>query len=81
MITVLTVFSNELRRIFTSRPAFGAMVVAIIIYAFLYPQPYLAELLHDVPIAVIDQDSTSSSRELIRRIDANETIEVGSWRI
>ena len=69
MSAVLSVLRIEFRRIFTSRPAFGAMVIAILAYALLYPQPYLAEVLRDVPIAVIDQDNTTLSRDLIRRID------------
>ena len=70
MSGLFAVFWHEFRRIFQVRPAFSVFVLAAAIYAILYPQPYLAETLRDVPIAVVDQDGTASSRELARRVDA-----------
>ena len=35
------------------------LVVALFLYAALYPQPYLAETLRDVPIAVVDRDGSA----------------------
>jgi ABC-2 type transport system permease protein len=46
------------------------MILGLLIYSAFYPQPYVNEVLRDVPIAVVDQDHTVSSRELARRIDA-----------
>ena len=70
------VMGVELRRIFAVRAAFSAMIVAVLIYAVLYPQPYLAETLRDVPIAVVDQDRTTASQDLLRRIDATEMVQI-----
>jgi ABC-2 type transport system permease protein len=67
---LLAVLRGELHRIFSLRPAFSVLVGAVVIYAVLYPQPYVNEALREVPIAVVDQDGTASSRELARRIDA-----------
>ena len=52
---LLGVFRDELRRIFTVKPAFSVLVLGAIFYAFFYPQPYLNEALRDVPIAVVDR--------------------------
>jgi ABC-2 type transport system permease protein len=76
MSAIAAVYRRELARIFAVRPAFAVLVVALCVYAALYPQPYLAEVLRDVPIAVIDRDGSTSSRELVRRIDATEAVVV-----
>jgi len=73
---VLTVFRNEFRRIFALRPVFSVLVVGSAFYAVFYPQPYLNEALRNVPIAIVDGDGTSASRELARRVDATSDIAV-----
>ncbi len=74
MSATLAVYRRELVRIFTVRPAFAVLVLALFLYAALYPQPYLTETLRDVPIAVVDRDGSTSSRELVRRIDATDSV-------
>lgn len=76
MKAVFAAAHEELTRIFTLRPAFSVMILATAIYALFYPQPYLNEALRDVPIALVDRDGTTSSRELARRIDATSDIAV-----
>lgn len=76
MSGILDVMTTELRRVFSVRPAFTTIIVAVIIYAVLYPQPYLNEALRNVPITVVDHDGTSSSRDLARRIDASSDVAV-----
>ncbi|GGO80309.1 hypothetical protein GCM10011348_16660 [Marinobacterium nitratireducens] len=61
-----------LGRLFSDPASRATMVMSIIIYAIIYPQPYSAEVIRDVPVAVVDQDGSNASRELIRRIDAAE---------
>ncbi|MBY5461222.1 ABC transporter permease [Rhizobium leguminosarum] len=78
MKAILTVFRIELARIFSLKPAFAVLVVASIVYAAFYPQPYRNESLRDVPIAVVDLDGTDSSRELARRVDASADVAVGA---
>ena len=72
------VFRAELRRIFTLWPAFSVLVVAACLYSVFYPQPYLNEALRDVAIAVVDEDQSTSSRDLSRRLDASPDIAVVS---
>lgn len=76
MSAVLAVARQEFHRIFALRPAFSVLVLAILIYAVLYPQPYLNEALRDVPIAVVDQDGSVASREFARRVDATPDVAV-----
>ena len=76
MSTFIAVFRNEIGRIFSLRPVFSVMVLAAAIYAVFYPQPYLNEALRRVPIAVVDQDRTQTSRELARLVDATPDVAV-----
>ncbi len=41
--------------------AFGLIVLAPVIYGALYPQPYLGQLVRQIPIAVVDDDGTALS--------------------
>ncbi len=74
MSGIAAVWRRELVRIFTVPPAFAVLVLSLFIYAALYPQPYLTETLRDVPVAVVDRDGSTSSRELVRRIDATDSV-------
>ncbi|TWI77333.1 ABC-2 type transport system permease protein [Desulfobotulus alkaliphilus] len=47
-----------------------------LIYPAVYPLPYRAEVLRNVPIAIVDQDRTPVSRQLTRMVDASETVQV-----
>src|SRR5882757_1921607 len=76
MTGLLAVFRGEFQRIFALRPVFSVLVVGSVFYAVFYPQPYLNEALRNVPIAIVDGDGTSVSRELARRIDATSDIAV-----
>ena len=76
MKLLLAVFRHEIGRMFSLRPVFSVVVVAAAIYAVLYPQPYLNEALRKVPIAVVDQDRTQTSRELARLVDATPDVSV-----
>src|SRR3981189_236524 len=74
MKQLLAVFRGQCQGIFSLRAVFSVLVVGSVFYAVFYPQPYLNEALRNVPIAIVDADGTSVSRELARRIDATPDI-------
>ncbi|MDO1583339.1 ABC transporter permease [Rhizobium oryzicola] len=76
MSAVIFICRMELRRILTLRPVFSVMILAVVIYSAFYPQPYRAETLRDVPIALVDLDGTDSSRAFARRLDASADVAV-----
>ena len=69
-------FADEYGRVLAQQGAFGLMVLAPIIYGVFYPQPYLGQLIKDIPIAVVDDDNSDLSRTIIQALDADEAIEV-----
>lgn len=62
--------------IFRDKAALSVMVVAIIVYGLLYPQPYLGEVVREAPVVALDQDNSAASRALLRQIDVFEATRV-----
>ena len=69
-------FTSEWRRVLADRGVLSLFVIAPLVYGFYYPQPYLGQLVRDVPIAVVDDDRTAVSRELVQTLDAHEAVKV-----
>jgi ABC-2 type transport system permease protein len=69
-------FLDEATRILRDRGAFGLIVLGPIIYGFLYPQPYVNQLIRDVPVAVVDQDNSEISRNIMQALDAHEGLSI-----
>jgi ABC-2 type transport system permease protein len=67
---------NELKRVLSDRGVKGLMILAPLLYAAFYPQPYLGQTLRHIPIAVVDLDRTELSRSLIMNLDADEAVQV-----
>lgn len=67
---------HELRTIFRDEGALLVLVAAPIIYATLYSVAYGAEVLREVPIAVIDESRTATSRRLVAAFDAGPNCRV-----
>ena len=67
---------GALRALFADTSARSTMVVGILIYSVLYPQPYVGEVIRDVPVVVIDQDNSTASRSIVSGIDVTEWVDV-----
>lgn len=68
------VLLNEYRHIFTDGGVILVMIIALILYSTVYSLAYKNQVLRDIPIAVIDNSRTPSSRELISVFDAAPNI-------
>ena len=66
----------EVRLIVFDSGVFGLIVLAPLIYGLFYPQPYLGQLLRQLPIAVVDEDHTELSRDFIQDLNADEALRV-----
>ena len=69
-------FVAEWRRVLSFRPAFGLLVMAAPIYGAFYPQPYLTQILREIPIAVVDNDLSHMSLDVLQTLDASGTLKV-----
>ena len=71
-------FAAEYRRVLRDRGAFGLIVLGPLLYGLFYPQPYLGQLIRDIPIAIVDDDSTDLSRTITQTLNAHEAIRVAA---
>jgi ABC-2 type transport system permease protein len=51
-------------------------VLAPLVYGFYYPQPYLNQILRKIPIAVVDNDLSELSRNIVQTLDASGAVKV-----
>ncbi len=69
-------FAAEWKRVVGMRGAFIIMIVAPLIYGVLLPQPYLGQILRNIPIAVVDNDLSDLSRSIVQTLDASNAVSV-----
>lgn len=69
---------EELKLIFSDAGAVLLFVIAMVIYPLLYAVGYEKEVVRDIPVAVVDLDHSSTSRQYSRMADATEQINVVS---
>lgn len=71
-------FIHELKTAFRDRGVVIMFILGPLIYPLLYCSMYFNETLVDVPVGVVDNSHSSFSRQLVRNIDATESIKVYS---
>ncbi|HXO67407.1 MAG TPA: ABC transporter permease, partial [Bradyrhizobium sp.] len=69
-------FNAEWRRVLGTRSAFTLLFLAPLIYGLYYPQPYLNQILRKLPIAVVDNDLSDLSRQIVETLDASGSLSV-----
>ncbi|QDH69259.1 ABC transporter permease [Marilutibacter alkalisoli] len=67
-----------LRAVFADRYARNTMIGAVVLYSFLYPAAYRHEVASRLPVAIVDQDRSPMSRDLLRTIDAVRAVKVAA---
>jgi ABC-2 type transport system permease protein len=78
MTTFSRGWSEAWRRIVTDNGARLLLIAAPVLYSLFYPLPYLREVIRETPIAVVDHDCSSLSRQLVRYADAHEMLRVAA---
>jgi ABC-2 type transport system permease protein len=69
-------FVAEWRRVLAIPGAFALLVLGPLLYGFYYPQPYLNQILRKIPIAVVDNDLSELSRNIVQTLDASGAVSV-----
>jgi ABC-2 type transport system permease protein len=69
-------FTAEWRRVLGMRSAFSLLFLAPLVYGIYYPQPYLNQILRKLPIAVVDNDLSDLSRQMVETLDASGALSV-----
>ena|SRR5574344_157231 len=71
-----TIFWNEVVRIFTDSGVMLILFIAGLGYPLLYSFVYFQESISNVPVAIVDNDATSRSRQFCREVDATKEVEL-----
>jgi|HubBroStandDraft_6_1064221.scaffolds.fasta_scaffold77208_2 ABC-2 type transport system permease protein len=69
-------FTGEWRRVLGTKSAFSLLFLAPLVYGVYYPQPYLNQILRKLPIAVVDNDLSELSRQIVETLDASGALTV-----
>ena len=69
-------FKHEFQTIFTDTAIILTIIGGVILYAFLYPQPYVKQSVTGLPISVVDYDKSDISRNMIFKLNATPQITV-----
>jgi ABC-2 type transport system permease protein len=75
---ILNVMKREFQTMFKDRGVVIMLVLAPLAYPILYCSLYKNETLIDVPVAAVDCSKSQVSRELLRHIDATQSIQINS---
>lgn len=75
---MIRVWMQEYKHLRRNQGGLLMLIGATVIYSFLYPLPYHAEVMREVPMAIVDEDATPLSRQLARMSDASEFLRVAS---
>lgn len=70
------VFRAEAKAIFSDAAIVLTIIGGVILYAFLYPQPYLKEAVSGLGVVVIDEDKSDMSRQMKFMIEATPEIHI-----
>ena len=71
---LLRVMVIEYKAIVSDAAVLMVFLAGLAVYSMLYPYPYSAEVLRDVPVVPVDQDRTMLSQKLMRWADATEEV-------
>ena len=74
IINILSLISNEIRRIFHDPGVLVIFIVATLAYPLLYKGIYWNEQITNVPVAVVDLSDSPQSREFLHRWNASPDI-------
>lgn len=69
-------FVDTFRAVFRDRAALTTLVGAVVLYSFFYPAAYHHQVASQLPLVVVDQDRSASSRALVRRLQALRAVRV-----
>lgn len=71
-----TTFKNEAKLIFTDAAIMLTIIGGVVLYSFLYPQPYAKQSVSALFVSVVDYDKSDVSRNIIFKLNATPQISI-----
>jgi len=75
-VNFLTTFKNEAKLIFTDAAIILTIIGGVILYSFLYPQPYAKQSVSALNVSVVDYDKSDVSRSIVFKLNATAQISI-----
>lgn len=73
---IVSAFQHEISTIFKDKGAVLILIIAVLIYPLIYSIAYKNNVMQDIPIAVVDLDRTTQSREITQKINATKQLQI-----
>jgi len=70
------VFWKEMKGVFNDQGVFIFFILVPLLYPLVYSYIYSREVLHEVPVVVVDMDKSMQSRDYLRRVDATPDLDI-----
>lgn len=78
IINIAQIWYNELLGIIRDKGIMIFILFVPLFYPLLYSYVYTNEVVHDVPVAVVDDCNDAMSRDILRKIDAPPDVEIAA---
>lgn len=75
-MSFLKIFQTQLRLIFSDAAIVLTIIGGVILYSFLYPQPYAKQSVSALSVSLVDLDKTDLSREIAFKINSTSQIQI-----
>ena len=73
------VWQQEIKQVFRDEGVLIFCIIVPLVYPLLYSWIYNNEVVHEVPVVIVDQSHSQQSRQFIRMIDASPDVRVLSY--
>ena len=70
------VFKGELKLIVTDVALMLTVIGGVLLYSFLYPQPYVKQSVTNIPVSIVDYDRSDASRNLVFKLKSTPQMDV-----
>ena len=70
------VWRQEMKQVFRDEGVLIFFIIVPLVYPLLYSWIYNNEVIHEVPVVIVDESHSQQSRQLIRMIDASPDVKV-----
>jgi len=75
-MSFLNTFKHEAKLIFTDAAIVLTIIGGVILYSFLYPQPYAKQSISELSVSVVDYDKSDVSHSVIFKLNATPQINI-----
>jgi ABC-2 type transport system permease protein len=75
-LNFVNTFKNEVKLTFTDMAIVLTIIGGVILYSFLYPQPYAKQSVNSLAISIVDYDKSDVSRDIVFNLNATAQIVV-----